>query len=345
MTLQRVSRVLPKTFELAHDIAFTFYDGMAACLAYGDKQQIFNISVAIDAARPEDRPAPDEDALSWLERTQRSADLGSLLHRVIFAALLADACHFLYEALRCSEKGKLTVAFALLRKPLKETLYYLECLLADPAAFLNTLYNEPIRQLNLSEISYRQRAVETITKAARKTVHPQLYDPEFLFAVRFDKSAGYGLEVYWMRALHLVTTRPHIATEDQNLNFIFSNREASESQWVRFYSVVPFLLHYMCDICTSVMLHFVDEIPTKWREGIVHRQIAFMLLGQEIASFPKPDPDLVRPPKQASLPLECPSCKSRVVAGRLKLLQLYELKRIKCPRCRRTFDVAALAAA
>lgn len=344
--MQRVIRVLPKAFDLAHDIAFSFHDALAHYLSYGERHGLFSITVSLDGTGAKNKPRPGEDAFSWLERAQRSDDLGNLLHRVVFAGLLSDACHFLYEALRSSEKGKLTVAFALLRKPLKENLFYLEYLLADPGSFLNAFYNEPIERLNLADIAYRKRAIETIRAAVTKTVHPGIYDPEFLFEVRFDKTAAYGLELYWTRALHLVTTRPPLATEPQNLNFIFANRDDARSQWARFYTLVPFLLHYMCDVCTSLMLHFVHDIPRQWREGIFHRRVGFMLLAEEIRSFRNAVAGANSARKRIlTMPLECPRCKRPVVAGRYKLLRLYQFKGVQCPNCRRTFDIASLATA
>ena len=57
-------------------------------------------------------------------------------YRHLVIALLADFCHFVYEALRCIPR-KLTVTYNLLRKPLRDNLLYLEWMLADRNDFMN----------------------------------------------------------------------------------------------------------------------------------------------------------------------------------------------------------------
>lgn len=83
------------------------------------------------------------EILRWLEKHNKSSELGELLLKSVYPAILADYCQFVSEALHCSEKGKLTVTYALLRKPLRDNLLYFEWLLADPNNLLNTLYNMP----------------------------------------------------------------------------------------------------------------------------------------------------------------------------------------------------------
>jgi hypothetical protein len=54
----------------------------------------------------------------------------------VVMALTADMLNYLYEALMCLEKRKFSVAFTLLRKPLKEHLFFLSWLLADENDFI-----------------------------------------------------------------------------------------------------------------------------------------------------------------------------------------------------------------
>jgi hypothetical protein len=346
MAVIRISRHLPAVFALGHEIAFALHDTLAGYVAYGHRHGLFRITVPVATDGTSDPPEVGEQAFAWLERTGRSKELGEVLFRMLVAGLLGDACHFIYEALRCAEKGKLTVAFALLRKPLKESLYYLEYLLADPETFLNTFYNESIDNLKLPGISYRERAIDIIARAAKQTVHPDMYDAEFLYDTRFDKAAPYGLELYWTRALHLVTTRPPINTEPQNLNFVFSNSDDLLSQWSRFYTLVPFLLYYMADVSTSLMFHLVDEVPTEWMESIWHRRIGLMLMAGETTGYPGRSREAGKARRRfPSLSLVCPRCGTPIIAGRERLLRLFHGARIRCPNCKRVFGLPALAAA
>jgi hypothetical protein len=59
----------------------------------------------------------------------------------------------LFEALSCSRKEKLAVTFALLRKPLRENLLYLEWLLADPEELLTRFYSRSIAELAFEKLA------------------------------------------------------------------------------------------------------------------------------------------------------------------------------------------------
>ena len=48
----------------------------------------------------------DIDIFNWLEKKGYSDILGEVLLKGMFPGLLSDFCHFLYEALSCSRKGR-----------------------------------------------------------------------------------------------------------------------------------------------------------------------------------------------------------------------------------------------
>ena len=59
---------------------------------------------------------------------------------------------YMHESFSCSERGKVTVAFANSRKPIKDNLFYMCWLLVDSKEFISKLlYDEP-RSFEVSTI-------------------------------------------------------------------------------------------------------------------------------------------------------------------------------------------------
>ena len=67
-------------------------------------------------------------------------------------ALFSDMLHFIYEALRALEKRKFTVAFSLLRKPLKEGMLIIAQMCADEVAFFDKMKSDAKNLLNRRDL-------------------------------------------------------------------------------------------------------------------------------------------------------------------------------------------------
>jgi hypothetical protein len=96
----------------------------------------------------------------WLENNGYKLTVYEIYYKQIFVALLSDYCHFIYEALRTSKRGKLTVTYSLLRKPLKENLFYFEWLLADPREFITNFDSGLIHTIELSKYVPKEKKIE-----------------------------------------------------------------------------------------------------------------------------------------------------------------------------------------
>ena len=160
--------------------------------------------------------------LDFLDRSGR----GDLERRAVVNhvcnALFADMLHFIYEALRALEKRKFSVAFSLLRKPLKEGMLITALMCADEVRFLDKLKNDAKNLLNrreLDEAGIKKLLDDalSVTKGSNFTNSSVIYDSVFSF-----KNAA-GFASLFDKATHLVTEFPRNRTEDYNLNFIFKN--------------------------------------------------------------------------------------------------------------------------
>jgi hypothetical protein len=133
---------LPPEYAFAHDYCFFLNDTLGHLIREAETANALSVTIDLTRLAPEVRAEMADgdlkgDALaSWLEQHGYQDAINDLTERHVIAAVVSDAAQFIYEALRCSEKGKLVVTFALLRKPLRENLLLLELLLADRERFL-----------------------------------------------------------------------------------------------------------------------------------------------------------------------------------------------------------------
>lgn len=166
---RRMTR-LPRRHKFAHEFAFALHDWMVGHLLRGERERLFEVSVTgLSADELAELERLQADAvIDWLERRGRHDAVDAVYMSRAFSGLLSDLLHFLYEALSCSRKGKLAVAFALLRKPLRENLTYLEWMLAEPDEFLAALKQGGPNALSLQRLSVRAEAVHESARRSRR---------------------------------------------------------------------------------------------------------------------------------------------------------------------------------
>jgi hypothetical protein len=307
---------------------------MVQFIVEGEQSKFFFTTIKFESPEQAEelKKNPDLFILDWLAEKGYSKELGEVLLKTMFPALLSDFCHFVYESLSCSRKSKLTVANALLRKPLLENLHYLEWMLADPEGLLNTFYNQPSRELSFHNIrSSPEKMTNIIQKAIDRTTHREIYNAGYLYDIRFNKQIPFGFDVLCNKAMHLITTKEGLTTEDQNFNFVFSGDDERHIQWTQIYSTLPFLLFYALDICESLMALMAKEIPNDLAVVSLHRTLGFILWGYELNRFANPQHDEFTPPEL--LVLECPKCNRQIQTNETIIGDLFSQRKLKCPHC------------
>jgi len=154
--------------------------------------------------------------------------------------------------LQTSAKGKLSVTYTLLRKPLKDNLLLLEWLAADPEELLTKFLGDSIIRI---ESGYLQPAKKKriIEGAQRRSLYGNIFSTDFLYDLRYNKQALYGFEQIWNKATHIITNREPYATEEANLNFVFSDWESRISQWDYLYDYLPMLLLHAVGVVDAAL--------------------------------------------------------------------------------------------
>jgi hypothetical protein len=275
-----MTRKVSRTFLLsrcaaAHRLCFLNHDILVQLLVSGESQGQFQHRVQLESA--EDRLLLEScaDIFDWLDATGRVRERSEILRTVVFPAVLSDFLHFLYEALETSRKGKLSVTFALLRKPLQEILFLLEIMLVDLDLFGKILAESPERL-------YSQTAggidvhTQRIIKVLQILDESDRFVAQYIARLRYDKSATDGFDGVCNKATHLFTQHEAIRTEPLNINFVFSDCEARESQWDYLYSRLPYLLTYARLVIERLCSSFAPTWPEYPRE--MERRISAAIL-------------------------------------------------------------------
>ncbi|WP_294333931.1 hypothetical protein [uncultured Sphingomonas sp.] len=157
-------------------------------------------------------------------------------------AVLSDFFNFMYEGLIALEKRKFVVSLALLRKPLKQNLLYLTIMLADDEAFFDGMAKTPAKNFDHPGIQDTHR-LEYFRRAKSMLPFGGFVNPEFLHDIIFDLGLETGLAPLFDKAMHLVTGRKQIETEDFNLNFVFKNPTDNDI-YQKIYKQLSYILLY-----------------------------------------------------------------------------------------------------
>lgn len=331
-----MKNLLPLEYRFAHEFAIDLHDWMVTHLLRGEKERLFetNIPISKQADLDELQDTTGDALFDWMMRTQSSSTVGTFYVRALFPALLSDFLHFVFESLSCSRKGKLTVAYALLRKPLRENLAYLEWLLGDPDDFINKFHAAPSSQLSLGSMGSRTDIIARIRAASSRTIIPDICDADLMYNIRYDKNSEYGFEELWNKALHLITTKHPISTEQGNLNFVFSTQDDALTQWHHLYSRLPLVLLYAVQVVDSLMVMATGKDIPGIEDALVRRALGLAIWNHDIkAARLEVNSTSEHMELDELIPNYCPRCKTRIVWHGPLLQDLYRTSRFACATC------------
>ena len=134
MAKSHISELLPTKYRKRHQLMLYLYDILVDILVKADKYQLSSLSFRFT------NEINDEiDLFDELDR-QKDLDISEYVYIPhIFFSILRDLNYYLFESLSCIERGKVTVAFSLARKPFQDNLFYLSWILVQPHDFLEKI--------------------------------------------------------------------------------------------------------------------------------------------------------------------------------------------------------------
>jgi hypothetical protein len=326
--------LLPEKFRFSHDYALFLHDILARIVVHGEQAGLFVSEFQLkDHDQAEDFDAIHGEAIwDWLEAHGYHAQLREIIYKQVIVALLSDFCHFVFEALSCSRKGKLTVAFSLLRKPFKDNLFYLEWLLADPSGFIDSFTHGGSDTLEKIRREQTHR-FPIIAKAVSLTGKPGMFDATFIDEIRYGRGVEYGFADSWDHANHLITTFKALRTSDQNFNFIFA-KPNDEVNLDFLYTRLPMLLNYAVEVVEALIARILPKPETLNDLTSARRSIGYILWAESLGHHTDEE-------KAESITLpECEHCCIAVIMNKENMLNFYQQLKVTCRNCGSVHEIS-----
>lgn len=178
---------LPRGLWWSHHLAFLLHDHLAQVVVRGEEKDLFWIRVSLhdEAEARSFQEIGDGDVIEWLRQHGRNDEANSVIERTLVHGLLADMCQFLFESIECAAKGKMAVAFALLRKPFRDQLFLLEWILSDRDGFLREFSKGPT-EIDPSGLLQRRRdwMKQTVKSSMSLSNYSEFVDFDFMWESR-----------------------------------------------------------------------------------------------------------------------------------------------------------------
>lgn len=324
---ERLVYIHPK-YHAAHEFCFYIHDQLVQLLLQYEESNTHNLVPEALSSELEKYETDhlEIDLLEFLKEPGLEKPYRHFIVSHTVLALTADMLHFLYEALACFEKGKYSVAFSLLRKPLKEHLLYLAWIAADEQDFVSRFENEPHKGFDNISKETRYRVLEEAIKSLKLE---EAFDAETLWNMVYSKKHSAGFEPTWQQATHLVTSRGELLrTPDYSLNFIFNLPFENEYQNLA-YSNLPYLLIFVM----QVALVCFNKIHVLNDKTVDHLIITTM--GCYEALFLKHNEQEITKSLRKDLApfLKCLHCREPLKIYKKDAPRFYLLEEITCKSC------------
>jgi len=269
---------LPKDYHFVNNMCAYIYDHITEILAdpYFSEMRATTIRFEEDENLKKLFENSDIHALDALKLGNRHGDLEIVLVKHIVMSIISDMSNFIYESIHIAQKGKMSVAYALTRKPFTDQLLILEQILVDRKDFIDRFFhkgNPNEYDPSSSKIDKR----EIINKAFLKLTLTG-FSPELIYELRYDKSSKMSINWVSNHALHIVTNDKNYRTEDQNLNFVFSKEEDIQSYWSHYFTTIPMLLTYTSSVIDKIVFEIIPNNGNRQELKQLQRLTGLMIL-------------------------------------------------------------------
>lgn len=283
----QISELLPTKYRKRHQLMLYLYDILVDILVKADRYQLSSLSF-----RFTNEINGESDLFDELDR-QKDLDISEYVYIPhIFFSILRDLNYYLFESLSCIERGKVTVAFSLARKPFQDNLFYLSWILVQPNDFLEKIQYGSPKEYDVSNLKGKKEFIIDLFLKAKESIQyendfldfsKELIDPELLYDIIYNREAENSLTSVFDQSIHLVTNNKNYPTEKRNLNFIFSDDKIWDDFWRLFYEKTPYILIYLVEVAIAIFEKYFDidsEIVTLNRY-IRNLKIVFALSREE----------------------------------------------------------------
>jgi len=193
---------LPQKYKELHDLCFYLHGILVQVVKEGEKKKLFHTLYNIKKISDIQAIKDNDDILEWLSNNGYEDEYKSIVIKQVLIAMISDYCHYVYEALKCSEKSKLAITFTLLRKPLKDNLLFFEWILTNRNEFIEK-FQKDSNYYAIDKIDSAKKKI-FIGCSVNKIDYSETFNADFIYNIRYSKKSDYSLE-----RLHISVTSGH----------------------------------------------------------------------------------------------------------------------------------------
>ncbi len=232
---------LPEKFQKQHNFCDFLLSQIETFLI---DDNYIGLKVSVVNINGNELPNENEHSFDFLNRIGQRTLHDDIIENHIIYGIIIDICYFLKTALNSSKEKRLTVAYALIRKPF---VYDLIILLR---IFLTSDFIDDFnKQEKYNSTSISNEDLLELLELSEKALITKSIKGVDIYNFVFNQELKDSLINLSNKALHPSTTRnKDNLTGLQNLNFIFSTDEDIEEQWKYLYSRLTVLLIYLNEI-------------------------------------------------------------------------------------------------
>lgn len=315
--------MIPKKYMSKHNYLVYCNDVLASILRYVDSHNLSSKTITFSS--PEQAKEFENidhrlnDWQEWMIHNGYKEELYEVFYRHTLFSVLSDFCNYTYESIHCAAKTKIWVAYALLRKPFRDNLGYIEWLCADRDDIVKRLFNGTPEEIELK----KEKAKENIRIITGKYKSLEAFSE--IYSLRYDTKSDLSLEKIWNKANHLVTTYGYTRSNNGSLNFIFTNREEMMSYVNYYYCSAPYIMAYVLELICSEFesIAGLNEFTKGYNKLI--RNIKFSRAIEKL-SLPKCA-------RKYPIHIVCPKC-GNIMFMDVDILYLIQTDSLKCTYCK-----------
>lgn len=269
---------VPKFFHFENNICAYIYDQLSEILSdpfYEDMTKS-NVEFSNDE-KLRNAFNSDEHPLDILQKNGRNDDIEIIVTKHVVMSIIADMVNFIYESIVIAQKGKMSVAYALLRKPFTDQLLILEQIMTDRKDFIERYFHDG--DPKKYDPSSRDLDKSAIINQALKKLNSVIFQSDIIYELRYDKSSEVGINALANHALHIVTNDKNYNTEYQGLNFTFPLEDGDlEDYYSHYYYAVSNLLIYTASVVDEIVFDLIENKQSLKEEKAFKRFLASMML-------------------------------------------------------------------
>lgn len=170
-------------------------------------------------------------------------------------------------ALFASLQKRLTVTFALIRKPFVYNLLVI-LRLYFTSDFLDRFNNE--EKFDTAKLS--EDDIKGLLQVSEEVLFSKSIKAADIYDIVFNPASPDSIKNMSNKALHPSTTQnKNNLTEIQNLNFVFSTEKSIETQWDYLYRKLPLLLLYLNEVLEFIVFDHLKVDNKVYAERLIER--------------------------------------------------------------------------